>query len=205
MLMPMPIPMPLLATLAQLNAAFTSNPDSAAERAIRSAVEYALSELFMRPKFEFHVQNSAEMGKTQYRVASWVGRGPTYGEFAMVDLLQKGDFIPRAQTWLDQTYGPGFRVFYRKAEMPENTFNLQVVWGEPKGKPKAAVTFKLPSEAPAKMPIPRLPLEAPFLPGRKTFPPKEAFMPQPLPGPINGGAYKMPRTPGIGIIPNYKE
>ncbi len=120
-----------LAELNRLNAEHGINPSKATESAIEHAAQMAVDLLLTsnegRQRFERGARGSAEVGKKVYRVDTWSGRGPRYGEWNMVDLLQKGNFILKAQNWLNSTYGPGFTIFNHKLTQ-ENMYSLTVSW-----------------------------------------------------------------------------
>jgi hypothetical protein len=125
--------MSFLASLNKLNDAYERDPVAATENAVLTGMNLALSTLLTGPsaqhKFETGARATAELGKKVYRVDTWTGRGPRYGEMNMVDLLQKSPFIPQAQAWLDGTYGPGLKIFHHKLTQ-DNMFSLTVSWDQ---------------------------------------------------------------------------
>ena len=125
--------MSFLASLNKLNDAYERDPGAATENAVLTGMNLALSTLLTgssaQHKFETGARATAELGKKVYRVDTWTGRGPRYGEMNMVDLLQKSPFILQAQAWLDGTYGPGLKIFHHKLTQ-DNMFSLTVSWDQ---------------------------------------------------------------------------
>jgi hypothetical protein len=60
-------------------------------------------------------------------VARWQGRGDTYKEQSVSDLLDLGDLLQRMQDYLDATYGPYFRIFNHQVQRTRDT-SLTVSW-----------------------------------------------------------------------------
>ena len=119
--------------LEQLNATFQKDPTG--QKGIEHATTMALDALLRTPmacdKFTQGARAVALQGKKLYRVETWTGRGPRYGEYPIADLLLKGNFIQKAQDFLDETYGKGFRIFNHKL-VQENSFSLSISWDQEK-------------------------------------------------------------------------
>ena len=124
--------------LEQLHTLFESDPVNAGQKGIEQATSMALSTLLRTPaaceKFTQGARAVALQGKKLYRVETWTGRGPRFGEFAMADILVKGNFIRMAQDFLDETYGKGFRIFHHKL-VQENSFSLSISWDQEQRRP----------------------------------------------------------------------
>jgi len=124
--------------LEQLHALFEKDPVDAGQKGIEQATSMALNTLLRTPvaceKFTQGARAVALQGKKLYRVETWTGRGPRYGEFAIADILLKGNFIRTAQDFLDETYGKGFRIFHHKL-VQENSFSLSISWDQEQRRP----------------------------------------------------------------------
>jgi hypothetical protein len=121
--------------LEQLHATFERDPVSMVQKGIEHATSLALDQLIRSPisqdKFTQGARAVAFQGKKLYRVETWTGRGPRFGEYSIADLLLKGNFISKAQDFLDETYGKGFRIFNHKL-VQENSFSLSISWDQEK-------------------------------------------------------------------------
>ena len=98
------------------------------------ASEHFLEQFFtgkdVSAEFENLVVHRNKLGQQTARVALWTGRGPTYLDQSLSDLLDLGDLLQRMQDHLDATYGVGeFRVFNHRVRGNRNrTMSLTVSW-----------------------------------------------------------------------------
>jgi hypothetical protein len=158
---------------------------------------------------------TAAMGKKTYRVSTWVGRGERYGEFYMVDLLHKGDFIKQSQAYLDATYGTAphrLRIFNHK--ITGESYGLTISW-DPTGFENIDVNIlKTRPPPPTKIvPVPALKSEqrtpptiplppAPFILPSEA-PPVSKFTPENFQASSSKPRIKFVRN--TAVTPNYKD
>lgn len=127
--------------IAQLQADTEKYQDSSAQEEYcaqvrEQAVEHFLEELLSGPtaskQFETLAIHRNKLGQKTARLAQWQGRGPTYLDQCLSDLLDIGDLLQRMQDHLDSTYGPGeFRVFNHRVRGNRNrTVSLTVSWNK---------------------------------------------------------------------------
>ena len=68
-------------------------------------------------QFEELALHRSKCGQKTVRLTQWQGRGPTYLDQSLSDLLDLGDLLQRMQDFLDERYGAStFRVFNHQHE-----------------------------------------------------------------------------------------
>lgn len=100
------------------------------EQAAEHFLELFLSSPKATKEFEELALHRNKMNQQTARLAQWQGRGPTYLDQSLSDLLDLGDLLQRMQDHLDATYGAGkFRVFNHRVRGNRNRLiSLTVSW-----------------------------------------------------------------------------
>lgn len=125
--------------VAQLQADAEKFQDSTAQEEYCSQVREQAAEHFLEnflsgatatKQFENLVLHRNRLRQHTARLVTWQGRGPTYLDQALSDLLDLGDLLQRLQDHLDSTYGANeFRVFNHHVRGSRNrTMALTVSW-----------------------------------------------------------------------------
>lgn len=102
------------------------------EQAAEHFLESLLSGKTASSEFEQNTLHRNKTGQQTVRLSQWQGRGPTYLDQSLSDLLDLGDLLQRMQDYLDSTYGAGeFRVFNHRVRGNRNrTVSLTVSWNK---------------------------------------------------------------------------
>lgn len=127
--------------VAQLQADAEKYKDSAAQETYCAQVRDQAAEHFLETllsgesaarEFEQNALHRNKTGQQTASLARWQGRGPTYRDQSLSDLLDLGDLLQRMQDYLDCTYGPGeFRVFNHRIRNNRNrAASLTVSWNK---------------------------------------------------------------------------
>lgn len=113
--------------------------DSASQEEYCSQVREQAAEHFLQDllasetsvtQFEELALHRSKCGQKTVRLTQWQGRGPTYLDQSLSDLLDLGDLLQRMQDFLDERYGTStFRVFNHRVRKTRNVA-LVVSWDQ---------------------------------------------------------------------------